>query len=227
MLTIPQNFTVDLSDFDSFAPSIGMGLGSGTTYKQYDGLAGFALRGLAFDATLTLPNGRRMAPVGMILSPTVSVIPSVRIERIDIISDGASAACGADAVNIVTCKPKDGVGMRARGVTATRTGSKNGEASALDRRLNGALVWGRGSFSPGSDAARGRRLHTGVGFLKNGSRAAIFGAKLYGQRFPARRRECVQPAPRASSLRFSASIRTHSPEPANDQSDADEKIWAA
>ncbi|MEN3749910.1 TonB-dependent receptor [Sphingomonas sp. HF-S3] len=144
MLTIPQNFTGDLSDFGSSASSIGTGLGSGTTYNQYDGFAGFALRGLASDATLTLLNGRRMASVGMIEAPTVSVIPSALIERIDIISDGASATYGADAVagvvNIVTRKPKDGIELRARGATATQTGSKNWEASAL-----AGHSWGSGS----------------------------------------------------------------------------------
>lgn len=144
MLTIPQNFTGDLSDFGSSASSIGTGLGSATTNNQYDGFAGFALRGLASDATLTLLNGRRMASVGMIESPTVSVIPSTLIERIDIISDGASATYGADAVagvvNIVTRKPKDGVELRGLGATATRTGSKNWEASAL-----AGHSWGSGN----------------------------------------------------------------------------------
>jgi len=135
MLSIPQNFTGDLSDFGSSASSIGTTLGTGTTNNQYDGFAGFALRGLASDATLTLLNGRRMASVGMIEAPTVSVIPSALIERIDIISDGASATYGADAVagvvNIVTRKPKNGVELRLRGATTTETGSKNWEASAL------------------------------------------------------------------------------------------------
>lgn len=135
MLSIPQNFTGDLSDFGSSASSIGSSLGSGTTNNQYDGFASFALRGLASDATLTLLNGRRMASVGMVEAPTVSVIPSALIERIDIISDGASATYGADAVagvvNIVTRKPKSGVELRLRGATATETGSKNWEASAL------------------------------------------------------------------------------------------------
>ncbi len=135
MLSIPQNFTGDLSDFGSSASSIGSTLGSGTTNNQYDGFASFALRGLASDATLTLLNGRRMASVGMVESPTVSVIPSALIERIDIISDGASATYGADAVagvvNIVTRKPKNGLELRVRGATTTATGSKNWEASAL------------------------------------------------------------------------------------------------
>ena len=145
MLTIPQNFTGDLSDFGTSAASIGTTLGTGTTYNQYDGFAGFALRGLASDATLTLVNGRRMASVGMIEAPTVSVIPSALIERIDIISDGASATYGADAVagvvNIVTRKPKDGVELRLRGATTTATGSKNWEASAL-----AGHSWGTGNI---------------------------------------------------------------------------------
>lgn len=145
MLTIPQNFTGDLSDFGTSAAQIGTTLGTGTTYNQYDGFAGFALRGLASDATLTLVNGRRMASVGMIEAPTVSVLPSALIERIDIIPDGASATHGADAVagvvNIVTRKPDEGVELRLRGSTATRTGSKNGEASAL-----AGHSWGSGSI---------------------------------------------------------------------------------
>lgn len=145
MLTIPQNFTGDLSDFGTSAASIGTTLGDGTTYNQYDGFAGFALRGLASDATLTLLNGRRMASVGMIEAPTVSVIPSALIERIDIIPDGASATYGADAVagvvNIVTRKVTDGAELRLRGSTATQTGSKNWEASAL-----AGHSWGSGNI---------------------------------------------------------------------------------
>lgn len=145
MLTIPQNFTGDLSDFGTSAASIGTTLGDGTTYNQYDGFAGFALRGLASDATLTLINGRRMATIGMIEAPTVSVIPSALIERIDVIADGASATYGADAVagvvNIVTRKITDGAELRMRGSTATRTGSNNAELSAL-----AGHSWGSGNI---------------------------------------------------------------------------------
>jgi len=143
MLTIPQNFTGDLSDFGTSAAQIGSTLSDGTTNNQFDGFAGFALRGLASDATLTLLNGRRMASVGMIEASTVSVVPSALIERIDIISDGASATYGADAVagvvNIVTRKPDNGVELRMRGATTTETGSKNWEASVL-----GGHSWGSG-----------------------------------------------------------------------------------
>ena len=135
MLTIPQNFTGDLSEFATTGAGIGSPLGDATPYNQFDGFAGFALRGLASDATLTLLNGRRMPSVGMNESPTVSVIPSMLIERIDIIPDGASATYGADAVagvvNIVTRKPSPGLELQVRGATATRTGKQDLQVSAL------------------------------------------------------------------------------------------------
>ncbi|MGE6699100.1 TonB-dependent receptor plug domain-containing protein [Hyphomonas sp. NPDC076900] len=135
ILTIPQNFASDLSDFGTAATSIGSTLSTATSYNQYDAFAAFALRGLASDATLTLVNGRRMASVGMIESPTISVIPSALIDRIDIISDGASATYGADAVagvvNIVTRKATDGIEVRMRGGVMTETGAKSWDASAL------------------------------------------------------------------------------------------------
>ena len=145
ILTIPQNFTGDLSDFGTSAASIGTTLGGGATYNQFDGFASFALRGLASDATLTLLNGRRMESVGMTEAPTVSVIPSALIDHIDIIPDGASATYGADAVagvvNIVTRKVDHGLELRTYGSTSTQTGAKNWDVSAL-----GGTSWGSGSI---------------------------------------------------------------------------------
>ncbi len=145
ILTIPQNFASDLNDFGTAATSIGTSLSTATSYNQYDAFSAFALRGLASDATLTLVNGRRTASVGMVEASTVSVIPSALIERIDIISDGASATYGADAVagvvNIVTRKATDGVELRARGGIMTPAGAKSWDASAL-----AATSWGTGSI---------------------------------------------------------------------------------
>lgn len=144
ILTIPQNFASDLSDFGTAATSIGTSLSTATSYNQFDAFAAFALRGLASDATLTLLNGRRMASVGMVEASTVSVIPSALIERIDIITDGASATYGADAVagvvNIVTRKLTDGVELRGRGGVMTETG-----ATTWDGSLLAGTSWGSGS----------------------------------------------------------------------------------
>lgn len=151
ILTIPQNFASDLSDFGTAATSIGTSLSTATAYNQFDAFAAFALRGLASDATLTLVNGRRIASVGMVEASTVSVIPSALIDRIDIISDGASATYGADAVagvvNIVTRRATDGVELRARGGIMTRTGARSWDASALaGTSWSGGSLYGMASY---------------------------------------------------------------------------------
>jgi iron complex outermembrane receptor protein len=81
------------------------------------GTAGFNLRGIGMDATLTLLNGRRVVPSGASsdLEPFVDInaIPVAAIDRIEILTDGASAIYGSEAVagvvNIVTYQTIDGV----------------------------------------------------------------------------------------------------------------------
>jgi len=81
------------------------------------GTSGFNLRGIGMDGTLTLVNGRRIAPYGSSgdIEPFVDInaIPVAAIERIEILTDGASAIYGSEAVagvvNIVTYKSFDGL----------------------------------------------------------------------------------------------------------------------
>ena len=66
-----------------------------------DGTASVSLRGLGSYRTLVLINGRRMQPgAGLInaSSPDINQIPAAMIERIDVLTGGASATYGADAV---------------------------------------------------------------------------------------------------------------------------------
>jgi outer membrane receptor protein involved in Fe transport len=56
------------------------------------------LRGLGADATLTLVNGRRLAPAGFGNFVDISTIPLSAVERIEVLADGASAIYGSDAV---------------------------------------------------------------------------------------------------------------------------------
>ncbi len=66
-----------------------------------DGTATVSLRGLTSERTLALVNGRRMAPGASInssSSPDINQIPSALIERVDVLTGGASAVYGADAV---------------------------------------------------------------------------------------------------------------------------------
>lgn len=75
------------------------------------------LRGLGEEATLVLINGRRMAPGGALGSfVDVSTIPSSAIERVEVLTDGASAIYGSDAiagvVNIILRDDFDGAETR-------------------------------------------------------------------------------------------------------------------
>lgn len=61
--------------------------------------SGANLRGLGSGATLTLLDGRRLAPTSQIGDfVDLSMIPVAALERVDILSDGASSIYGGDAV---------------------------------------------------------------------------------------------------------------------------------
>ncbi|KRG75220.1 TonB-dependent receptor [Stenotrophomonas ginsengisoli] len=75
---------LDMS-FDNFANN------GATTY------ATASLRGLGAGRTLTLVNGRRM-PAGAFETTDLSTIPAAMVKRVDVLTGGASAVYGADAV---------------------------------------------------------------------------------------------------------------------------------
>jgi iron complex outermembrane receptor protein len=63
------------------------------------GTATIDLRGLGCKRTLVLINGRRMQPGGLYTNcPDVNQIPASMIERVEVLTGGASATYGADAV---------------------------------------------------------------------------------------------------------------------------------
>ncbi|SBV32387.1 putative TonB-dependent receptor-like protein [uncultured Sphingopyxis sp.] len=76
-------------------------LNSPTAFTQgYSGVAGttFNLRGLGSTRTLVLVDGRRHVPSSTGTGMNVDVIPSSLIQRVEIVSGGASADWGSDAV---------------------------------------------------------------------------------------------------------------------------------
>jgi iron complex outermembrane recepter protein len=91
------------------------------------------LRGLGASSTLVLLNGHRMAPAVRGTQVDVSSIPLAAIERVEILTDGASAIYGSDAVggvvNIITKKDYDGADTSARFGSVT-SGSRQEETIA-------------------------------------------------------------------------------------------------
>ena len=79
------------------------------------GVNTISLRGLGANRTLVLINGRRAGPAGIggTVGPAdLNTIPSSQIERVEILTDGASSIYGSDAVagviNIITKTSQDG-----------------------------------------------------------------------------------------------------------------------
>lgn len=90
MRQLPENLSAGVAQ-ENFGVT-----GAGADITEHG--AGINLRGLGQRATLVLVNGRRVAPSGTGSFVDVSLIPISAIDRIEILTDGASAIYGSDAV---------------------------------------------------------------------------------------------------------------------------------
>jgi outer membrane receptor protein involved in Fe transport len=86
-----------------------------TANNPGDGTSRVNLRGLGSGRTLVLLNGRRVAPSGVSSSVDVNNIPQALVERVEVITGGATTVYGSDAVagvvNFVTRDDFDGFGL--------------------------------------------------------------------------------------------------------------------
>jgi iron complex outermembrane recepter protein len=89
--SLPQNYAGGMSENTSIIPNIDAGRNVGATTTV-------DLRGLGAGSTLTLLNGHRLAPNGEGYAVDISSIPLSAINRVEILTDGASAVYGSDAV---------------------------------------------------------------------------------------------------------------------------------
>lgn len=117
------------------------------------GVNTISLRGLGANRTLVLVNGRRAGPAGIsgTVGPTdLNTIPSSQIERVEILTDGASSIYGSDAVagviNIITKTNQDGGSFQAFASVPFESGGE-------EFRLNASHGWSgdRGYLTVGAD----------------------------------------------------------------------------
>ena len=119
--------------------------------------SGVNLRGIGADATLVLVNGHRVAPSGSGFFTDISTIPVSAIDHIDVLTDGASAIYGSDAiggvVNIVLKDSSEGV------QTGFRLGrTSDGGANSVGANAELGHRWASGGFTFGSDYVNQSRL---------------------------------------------------------------------
>lgn len=137
--SLPQNFGGGQN------PGIGSGQGVANENGNVNGASTFNLRGIGPSATLTLLNGNRFAYSGTQSAIDVSAIPAAAVERIEIVTDGASAIYGADAVagvvNILLRKDYEGI------TTSARLGGSTDEGNFQQQYgLLGGAKWSGGGF---------------------------------------------------------------------------------
>jgi len=105
-----------------------------TANNPGDGTARLNLRGLGAGRTLVLLNGRRVAPSGISSAVNINNLPRALMERVEIITGGASTVYGSDAiagvVNFITRQNFDGLG-----VDGSYSVSAEGDAAIYDASI--------------------------------------------------------------------------------------------
>ncbi len=110
------------------------------------GIVTLNLRGLGANRNLVLVDGRRAQPANALLLVDINSIPSAAVESVEIISGGASATYGADAMGGVTnFKMKrdfQGLSLNAQTMLTEEGGGQESSISAL---MGGNFADGRGN----------------------------------------------------------------------------------
>jgi len=101
------------------------------------------LRGIGPSATLILVDGHRVTNNGRSTDP--SVLPSLGVQRVEVVADGASAIYGSDAVagvvNLIPRRNLNGVEAFARGGV-----TDGNDYHEISLGVAGGTVWDRGQF---------------------------------------------------------------------------------
>jgi len=152
-------------------PQLAFSASSNTNTAARGGQANLNLRGLGPQRGLVLIDGRRVQPSSPDGSIDLNTIPSFLVENVEIITGGASAVYGSDAVagvvNLKLRKHVNGVELNAQyGVT----GRGDGETKDLGVLVGGDFANDRGSAILSlSWSDRDRALYKDRSFLRNQS----------------------------------------------------------
>ncbi|QJE73165.1 TonB-dependent receptor [Aerophototrophica crusticola] len=130
-----------IKDLPVAIPAIGPGTNNGS-----GGAATVDLRGLGSNRTLVLIDGRRVTPFNLFGSVDTNSIPVALIKRVDLVSGGASAVYGADAitgvVNFILRDDFEGASVNASYGLADEGDAKR---RRVDVTLGGNFADGRGN----------------------------------------------------------------------------------
>jgi outer membrane receptor protein involved in Fe transport len=152
-----------IAELPALQGSTGRTTSTNSTSSGIQGLSSLSLRGLGPIRTLTLLDGQRVVGANVTGVTDVSQFPQLLVKRVDVVTGGASASYGSDAiggvVNFITDKKFEGFKANVEGGQTTYHDDKNGTLQAawgkafLDDRLHvtASVEYGRekGIDSPG------------------------------------------------------------------------------
>ena len=138
--------TTNVEDMLNTLPQVFGGLGRTTNF--YGSTASINLRGLGSRRTMVMLNGRRFAASAISGAVDVNNIPAALIERVEIVTGGASAVYGSDAVvgvvNFIVNDEFDGLEVNAQ---YEITHESDGEVFDLSLSAGTQFAGGRGHIS--------------------------------------------------------------------------------
>ena len=138
--SLPENF----SGGNNPQVQVGAAPGGGRDYNSLAGGSAPNLRGLGAGSTLTLIDGHRLAQDESYGAIDVTLIPILAIDRIDVVTDGASAIYGSDAVagvvNFILKKDY-------QGAQTTAAWNKDTQGGGFERQVSqlAGTSWEKGS----------------------------------------------------------------------------------
>lgn len=153
---------INAADLINKLPSSSVGMSPETSNEELfsAGLNQTSLRNLGSSRTLTLVNGRRYIGSGDgINAVDLNMIPASMIERIEIVTGGASAVYGSDAVagvlNIITKQSYDGVEID---ISTTQPREGGGEESHFSLLLGTDFDNGKGNVVFNANITKQKQL---------------------------------------------------------------------
>jgi outer membrane receptor protein involved in Fe transport len=134
----PNLFTT-LAELPALQGSTGRTTSTNSTSSGIQGLSSLSLRGLGPIRTLTLLDGQRVVGANVTGVTDVSQFPQLLVKRVDVVTGGASASYGSDAVggvvNFITDKKFTGFKANVEGGQTRYHDDRNGTLQA---------AWGKG-----------------------------------------------------------------------------------
>ncbi|MBU3078223.1 TonB-dependent receptor plug domain-containing protein [Sphingomonas quercus] len=180
--TIQNNAPANTKDLMATVPQLGnFGTNAEQSTSNRFRTAGFYpnIHNVGIYATLTLINGHRIAPTGgEAVFPDPSIVPTIALQRVEIVADGGSAIYGSDAVagvvNFIYRKNVEGIEAQA---TYGFNDSRYLKANAA---ILGGHRWATGGVMLAYEFSKNKHpLNTEIELSARGGDQRGFGTELY------------------------------------------------